>query len=541
MLSGLEPERSVLVGRAVANRTFVEALIASKGLTELCFFVGEVRELTQIEKLAKRAPEGIRIRSRNLLELPEAIEAAAIDVLHVPDLGERVPAAIRLRNRHARHPLPVTAQIHSLSYTNSPHIYRELILAKPAPHDAIFCSTASGRLVVENYLEHAVETLSHHGLRARRPDLSTLEVPLGVDAQALRGGDRGRGRDRLGLPDAAFVALSIGRFTEYDKMDLFPLLTAFSEHVKRAPDPSYLVLAGASQGTRTAKMAELWAQGLGIASNLRVLVDFPEDLKADLLAAADLFVAPTDNPQETFGLSVVEAMAAGLPIVASDFDGYRDTVNDQATIRIPTRWNSDLEYLSEMAPLLYQRPLHLYLGQSVEVDVSAMRAAFDTLSANGDRRRQMAEAAGAHAARYDWSNVMPRYLEAWRSLRGRAATSEYVGAQAPCPMPFKRLFSHYPSSWGDPERRVVPAPGAEKMRKGRFHYPIYPELRVAFDTGAAAAALRLAKEGIEVRALIAKMQDRGLALWRAESLVAWLIKHALLVDEPQESIAEAPT
>ena len=44
------------------------------------------------------------------------------------------------------------------------------------------------------------------------------------------------------------------------------------------------------------------------------------------LAAADLFCSPSDNLQETFGLSVLEAMASSLPVVASDWDGYRDLV-----------------------------------------------------------------------------------------------------------------------------------------------------------------------------------------------------------------------
>ena len=43
-------------------------------------------------------------------------------------------------------------------------------------------------------------------------------------------------------------------------------------------------------------------------------------------AAADIFVSLSDNIQETFGLTPVEAMAAGLPVVASDWDGYRETI-----------------------------------------------------------------------------------------------------------------------------------------------------------------------------------------------------------------------
>ena len=54
-------------------------------------------------------------------------------------------------------------------------------------------------------------------------------------------------------------------------------------------------------------------------------------------AAADLFLSLVDNPQETFGLAPVEAMAAGVPVVVSDWDGYRYTVSEGVEgFRIPT-------------------------------------------------------------------------------------------------------------------------------------------------------------------------------------------------------------
>ena len=48
-----------------------------------------------------------------------------------------------------------------------------------------------------------------------------------------------------------------------------------------------------------------------------------------------------DNPQETFGLAVAEAMAAGVPLVVSDWNGYRDLVRDGIDgFRVPTSWAS---------------------------------------------------------------------------------------------------------------------------------------------------------------------------------------------------------
>ena len=54
-------------------------------------------------------------------------------------------------------------------------------------------------------------------------------------------------------------------------------------------------------------------------------------------SAADLFTSLSDNIQETFGLPPVEAMAAGLPVVITDWNGYRDTLEDGVQgIAVPT-------------------------------------------------------------------------------------------------------------------------------------------------------------------------------------------------------------
>ena len=77
--------------------------------------------------------------------------------------------------------------------------------------------------------------------------------------------------------------------------------------------------------------------------------------------AADLFLSLVDNPQETFGLAPVEAMAAGLPVVVSDWDGYRATVSDGVEgFRVPTlapgyaRQGEELALEHDLGMLTYQ-------------------------------------------------------------------------------------------------------------------------------------------------------------------------------------------
>ena len=52
------------------------------------------------------------------------------------------------------------------------------------------------------------------------------------------------------------------------------------------------------------------------------------DVRDTAWAAADVFCSLSDNIQETFGLTPIEAMAAGLPVVVTDWDGYKDTVRN---------------------------------------------------------------------------------------------------------------------------------------------------------------------------------------------------------------------
>jgi D-inositol-3-phosphate glycosyltransferase len=331
--------------------------------------------------------------------------------------------------------------------------------------------------------------------------------------------------------------LGRGRFTEYDKMDLFPLLQAFRAVVDAIAEPArkpVLLLAGARQGTKTPEMVRLWAKLLGISDRVLLEIDFAEGEKANLLAAADLFVSPSDNPQETFGLSVVEAMAAGLPVVVSDFDGYKDTVTDEVGIRVPTRALVPVDRLTELGTLLYERPLHLFLGQTVEIDLPALEAAVFALVSDPARRARMAAAGVARVrGEYDWRVVIPRYEALWSSLaEATPQARRTTGARPPLAMDFDEAFASFPSEVGSARRLVMRSALAETLVGKRNQYLIYPELRNLFSDDDVIALLALAKKPITMAALAeADATARpAFAPWRRDHALAWLVKHGLLVD-----------
>jgi len=524
----------VLVGRLVANTEFLKALARHGSFERFLFLAGENGDAAAIEQ-ALVAPGHLareRVVVHNLVNLPLFLASGEIDVLHLASHIESFLDCTWLRDRHARAALPVTSQIHSLSYPRHQLFALRALLTPPGPGDAIFCSSQTGREALVASLALAREA-ARARLGAVVPPLACElpVVPLGVEVEALRGGDRAGTRRRLGLPEDAFVVLAMGRFTEYDKMDLFPLVQAFQRALGRARDrgPMHLVLAGARQGTRTPEMLQQWSELLGVADHVKVEVDFPAGQKRDLLAAADVFVSPCDNPQETFGLTVVEAMAAGLPVIASDYDGYKDTVTPEAGIRVPTRWLADPAFLRDLSPILYERPLHLFLGQGLEVDLAALESALVELYLDAGRRAAMGRAAARRAESiYDWRAVIPRYEAVWRGLAARPFAPA-AGAAHPLGMDYGRVFGHYPTAGWDPAR-VVRATEAGRAVLGGFQHLIYPELRQILSDAEVLEGVRLAGGGLALGDLVA-----GLALafpaapaWRGRVTAAWLLKHGLV-------------
>jgi glycosyltransferase involved in cell wall biosynthesis len=525
----------LVVGRAVANTEFWRALARFGSFERLCFFVGEGGDVAGLE--AQLVGSGVlapeRLEVQNLLALPEVMAAGELDVLHLSALSAAFADLVWLRDRYAARPLPVTAQIHSLSYPRFLADYLRALLHPPGAGDAIICSSTAGRAAVAACLQSAAGALAGVGAKVDQAAVALPVVPLGVDVDRLQTGDRAHTRQRLGLPADACVVLGMGRFTEFDKMDLFPLLQAFKGACERLGPGArpYLLLAGARQGTKTPEMVQLWARLLGVAERVRLEVDFADEEKANLLAAADLFVSPSDNLQETFGLSVVEAQAAGLPVVVSDFDGYKDTVDEEVGVRVATRFAAGLGRVSELSGLLYERPLHLFLGQATEIDLPALETALAELCADPARRARLGAAARARArTRYDWRVVIAAYESAWRALGEVPLRGAPGGARPPLAMDFERIFAGFPSGVVPDSRVVARTPLADQLARGRNQYLIYPELRNIFGDEDVLALLALCEGPRSLAALAAADAQARPAVpaWRRAHAIAWLLKHGLL-------------
>ena len=122
------------------------------------------------------------------------------------------------------------------------------------------------------------------------------------------------------------MLLSAGRLTFHAKFNPAPLYRALA--ALPAKQRARLVLVEAGIYPNAAIAAAYRAAPEAFMPDVRIqTVDGRQREMFDgLWHAADIFISLSDNVQETFGITPVEAMAAGLPVIATDWDGYRDTV-----------------------------------------------------------------------------------------------------------------------------------------------------------------------------------------------------------------------
>ena len=189
------------------------------------------------------------------------------------------------------------------------------------------------------------------------------------------------------LRDGTLNILFVGRFEE--RKGLIHLLKAYHRLRKRHVDARLLVIGSGPKLREYRRYV-----GLRQIRDVEFLGRVSDDAKARYFASADIFCSPATG-QESFGIVLLEAMAAGIPIVASDIHGYKNVV---------------------------QRGVQ---GLLVEPrNPRALAAALYTLASDTELRHRMGEAGRAKAPDYSWDRVSDRVIDFYRDALARAANRD---------------------------------------------------------------------------------------------------------------------
>ena len=355
-------------------------------------------------------------------------------------------------------------QIHTLSTPTALGLLQELLTEPVQPWDALICSSSAGRDVVQGVLDvREQQLLERLGLSSAsvsfpRPQLPVIPLPLPIEAfvQPASAADAKRA---LGIPESSAVVLWLGRLSLLTKLDPWPTYQLLERVAQQLGIPLVLLECGPDDHPSQAELLEGHRQLCPSVRFVRLGGAQPvsEEVKHQALAAADVAVSLVDNPQETFGLAVAEAMAAGVPLVVSDWNGYRDLVRDGLDgFRVPTRWATVAEQVS--VPLGWQQLLGLEpfpkvagaLGQLVQVDLNVAEAALLTLLTRSELRRAMGAAARQRALNTFHPNVVMHQIEAlFLELQERReqASRRFSSSSSPSPqLDLVRTFAGYASS-----------------------------------------------------------------------------------------------
>lgn len=445
--------------------------------------------------------------------------------------GLRCLSLLATRNLQVRSRTPITAVTHSISYQEFLGDLALHLTAGLQPWDSMVCTSTCGRKVMRNLLDYVAERIQKE-TGARISYQGRLDViPLGVNTELFRPREKRELRRLLELPSDKLILLWFGRFSLCDKADLCPLLLAFKKLcAKYHGDDLLLLMAGEDVRRGDAKIISQFAAEIGIAD--KVLVRRNPTLASGPLyySASDVFLCPSDNVQETFGQTVIEAMASGLPVICSDWDGYRDTVvHGKTGFRIPTYWAQCDSKICHGAPITPWPYDHLYLSQSVSVDVPEMANAMLLLARNRQLRDKMGLEARHHAVEnFDWKVVINQYEKLWKILNATAESAPpRTSRRATWLKPsYVRHFRSYPTRMLEPSDQVKTSRAIS--RRPKPEEAVYPNMgmRSSFRAEVADSILKYASGGASVRELQRRISKSSVT----DEDVLWYILYLLKYD-----------
>jgi hypothetical protein len=368
------------------------------------------------------------------------------------------------------------------------------------------------------------------------PSPRIVRIPLGVAPGGFAAPEEKSGvsssvREELGIPEKDLVLLVFARISHYSKMDLLPLFRALlrAEQSGLRKGKYTLALSGwVDAGDAAAAYAEI-ASRHGISFKL---IPSPDDaLRRRLFAGADVFLSPVDNPQETFGLTILEAGAASLPVVASDFDGYRDlVVHGETGFLVPTFGPGATPETDALSGVWFDNQRHLQLAQQSVVSVPDLARAIARLASDGALRARLGEAGRRRVLEsYTWERVALRHLSLWDEL-AKTPVTRPAGAH-PLHPGYTEIFGAYYTRLFDPEtirstwvRRTA---FGEAVYRGRDFPAVYGGIERLIDPETVRRVLFRARKPVPLASLLPS--EYALPSAEREAFpVLWALKQDLL-------------
>jgi glycosyltransferase involved in cell wall biosynthesis len=347
---------------------------------------------------------------------------------------------------------------HTTSSAGAMDSIAALISAPVQAWDAVICTSTAVKTHVEKLLQAQANYLVDR-LGLQKLVLPLLPViPLGIHTQdfVFNATQKTAARKTIDADKDTLVVLFMGRLSFHAKAHPLAMYQALEKAAQLNPSKKIVLVECGWFANDFIEKAYQSAAKLSCPSVRVVTLDGREAQNRTVAwASADVFCSLSDNIQETFGIVPIEAMAAGIPVVVSDWDGYKDTVRDGVDgFRIPTTMpgpglGGDLALRHALEIDTYD----MYCGHTcslISVDVEATAIAFNQLFSSPELRKKMGEAGMERARKvYDWAAIIPQYEKLWDEQneirKAQGGSLKPLATPWPARMDPFTAFSHYPT------------------------------------------------------------------------------------------------
>lgn len=425
-------------GKDMANIGLWRALARHGGFDELCILLNQTVDPEELRtRLLNGRASATRITTTGFFDTATIARVGTL----LRGSADLIELAWQRRHALGDRGYSLVGLVHTIAPPAIRQYIAQCAVAPIQPWDALICTSPVVRQNLQDMFESWNEYLRGRfgggAAPPRRPMLPL--VPLGVDAEAMaaaadRADIRAATRARLSIGEDDVLVLWLGRLSFYEKAFPQPMFQAVEQAQRRTVRRLHFVMLGwfpdREEGRRRYEEAAL-AHAPSVS--VHILDGNDRALVASMWAAADIFLSLVDNIQETFGMTLTEAMAAGLPVVASDWDGYRTTLqHGRQGVLVPTLGGPP----GLGARMLQQHLFGLdayqrYVGtiaQYTAVNIAKAAEALAALADDPELRRKMG-ASGRDRARsvFDWPIVarqLSRLVEELTKIRSRSSMFE---------------------------------------------------------------------------------------------------------------------
>jgi alpha-maltose-1-phosphate synthase len=478
-----ETTRKDLMGRPVANRGFLQGLIRYGGLATLHGYAPGADLGTGFEQLARDLGADIPVRTIEGHRLDQLADVGGLAICD-PNLA----TFARQRSFVGHRAYALTGLTHTLADFAPMAMVANLTTAPVQPWDALVCIAHAAATMVDEMLQAEEERLEVRLGSTRFPRPLLPVIPLGVDSARFAPREEWRAvwRERLGICSEDVATLYVGRLSRHGKAHPLPIMAALGRAARTQPHRLHLILAG---WWLHPPEEDIWREQAAVLCpevRLHVLDGREQAVQREIWSAADIFTLLVDNLQETFGQAPIEAMAAGLPVVVTDWNGFRDLVRDGVdgilvpTVMAPPGEGREASLRYATMNISYGAWLAL-TARLTAVDIGTASEAFRALAADPELRRRMGAAGQARVREnFDWAAVIPQYQALWREQRAirLAAPATGIAVPDPCYMDPNQAFAAWPRRAFHSSQRLRPDPMAattELRTLLRFTAPALPD------------------------------------------------------------------